>query len=97
MQIGSWSIDSLKVRIPLSRVQILDESINEIIARVSERTGEVLESKENTKASRDEKGIKTTLALNREQPSLTQYLISLSWSMQSNLAQSILKVSQHTT
>ena len=63
MQIGSWSIDSLKVRIPLSRVQILDESINEIIARVSERTGEVLESKENTKASRDEKGIKTTFSI----------------------------------
>ena len=54
MQIGSWSIDSLKVRIPLRKVKILDESINEIIARVSERTGEVLESKENTKASRDE-------------------------------------------
>jgi len=63
MQIGSWSIDSLKVRIPLSRVRILDESINEIIARVSERTGEVLESKENTKASRDEKGIKTTFSI----------------------------------
>ena len=63
MQIGSWSIDSLKVRIPLRKVKILDESINEIIARVSERTGEVLESKENTKASRDEKGIKTTFSI----------------------------------
>ena len=63
MQLNSWSIDSLKVRIPLRKVKILDESINEIVLRVSEKSGEVLESKENTKTSRDEKGIKTTFSI----------------------------------
>ena len=59
----SWSIDSLKVRIPLSKVRVIDESIREIVARVSLSSGEVLESKENTKASRDDKGIKTTFSI----------------------------------
>jgi len=60
---NTWSIDSLKIRIPLRKVQILDESIREMVLRVSERSGEVLESKENTKASRDERGIKTTFSI----------------------------------
>ena len=63
MSLNTWSIDSLKVRIPLSRVKVIDESIREIVLRVSEQSGEVLESIENTKASRDEKGIKTTFSI----------------------------------
>ena len=63
MKLNTWGIDSLKVRIPLARVKVIDESIREIVLRVSEQSGEVLESIENTKASRDEKGIKTTFSI----------------------------------
>ena len=64
MQIyNTWSIDSLKIRIPLRKVNILDESINEMIARVSLSSGEVIETFENTKSSRDDKGIKTTFSI----------------------------------
>ena len=59
----TWAIDSLKIRIPLSKVTILDEGINEMVLRVSERSGEVLEAKQNTKVNRDSKGIKTTFSI----------------------------------
>jgi hypothetical protein len=58
-----YSVDSLKVRIPLSRANITDESIRQMVHRVVDETGEVLESKENTQASRDAKGIKTTFSI----------------------------------
>ena len=60
---GTYSVDSFKVRIPITRVKILDESIREIVSQVSNRTGEVLEEKANTKASRDVDGIKTTFSI----------------------------------
>ena len=63
MKLNTWAIDSLKIRIPLKRVKVLDSGINDMIARVSLSSGEVLEAKENTKASRDEKGIKTTFSI----------------------------------
>jgi len=63
LALNTWSIDSLKVRIPLSRVKVLDESIRELVLKVSERTGEVLEAQANTKVYRDEKGIKTTISI----------------------------------
>ena len=61
--LSTWSIDSLKVRIPLSRVKVLDESIRELVLKVSERTGEVLEAETNTKVWKDERGIKTTISI----------------------------------
>jgi len=64
MQIyNTWSIDSLKIRIPLRKVKIEDDSLNEMIARVSLSSGEVLETRENTKVARDERGIKTTFII----------------------------------
>jgi len=63
MSLNTWGIDSLKVRIPLARVKVIDESIREIVARVSLSSGEVLEESQNTKASRDDKGIKTTFSI----------------------------------
>ena len=59
----TWSIDSLKIRIPLSKVTILDEGLNEMVLRVSESSGEVLESTQNTKVNRDYEGIKTTFSI----------------------------------
>jgi hypothetical protein len=44
MQLGSWSIDSLKVRIPLRKVKILDESIRELVYKVSQRDGKDLDT-----------------------------------------------------
>ena len=61
--VNPWAIDSLKIRIPLNRVAVLDESIREIVARVSTRTGEVLEEQQNRKSSRDEHGIKTEFSI----------------------------------
>ena len=63
--VNCWAIDSLKIRIPLNRVQILDEGIREMVVRVSARTGEVLEEKQNTKESRDEHGIKTVYSIEK--------------------------------
>ena len=63
MKLNTWSMDSLKVRIPLAKVKVLDESIRELVLKVSAQSGEVLESIENTKANRDEKGIKTTFSI----------------------------------
>ena len=77
--VNNWAIDSLKIRIPLSRVQILDEGIREIVVRVSARTGEVLEEKQNTKSSRDEHGIKTVYSIEKRatQFDTIEYLIVL--------------------
>ena len=77
--VNDWAIDSMKVRIPLNRVQILDEGIREIVANVSTRTGEVLEEKQNTRSSRDEHGIKTEFSIEKRatQFETVQYLIIL--------------------
>ena len=63
LALNTWSIDSLKVRIPLTKVKVLDESIRELVLKVSERTGEVLEAQANTKVWKDERGIKTTISI----------------------------------
>ena len=77
--VNGWAIDSLKIRIPLNRVQILDEGIREMVVRVSARTGEVLEEKQNTKESRDEHGIKTVYSIEKRatQFDTIEYLIVL--------------------
>lgn len=77
--VNGWAIDSLKIRIPLNRVQILDEGIREVVANVSTRTGEVLQEKENTRSSRDEHGIKTEFSIEKRatQFETVQYLIIL--------------------
>ena len=93
--VNGWAIDSLKVRIPLNRVQILDESIKGIVSKVMEANGSehqgrqfhdmdgvlynVIEQKENTKASRDEHGIKTVFSIEKRptQFHTIEYLIVL--------------------
>ena len=77
--VNNWAIDSLKLRMPLNRVKVLDEHIREIIANVSTRTGEVLEEKENTRSSRDEQGIKTEFSIEKRatQFETVEYLIIL--------------------
>lgn len=74
-----YSVDSLKVRIPILRVKILDESIHQMELRVIAETGEVLEAKENTQASRNEQGIKTTFSIEQRatQFDTIRYLIIL--------------------
>jgi hypothetical protein len=74
-----YSVDSLKVRIPISRVKILDDSIHQMELRIIEKTGEVLEAKENTQASRNEQGIKTTFSIEQRatQFDTIRYLIIL--------------------
>jgi hypothetical protein len=63
--VNPWAIDSLKIRIPLSRVKVLDSSIGDTVARVSMTTGNILEEAPTTKASRDERGIKTKFSIER--------------------------------
>ena len=76
---GTYSVDSLKVRIPITRVKILDESIREMVFKVSGSTGDILEEKANTKASRDADGIKTTFSIEQRatQYDTIQYLVIL--------------------
>ena len=92
---GNYSVDSLKVRIPITRVRILDESIRGIVSKVVEADGSgyqgrqfydmdgtlynVIEEKQNTKASRDEYGIKTTFSIEKRatQFDTIEYLVIL--------------------
>lgn len=61
--VNGWAIDSLKIRIPLKDVVIVDDTMRDIVAKVSTSTGEVLEERENKKTSRDENGIKTEFSI----------------------------------
>ena len=77
--VNSWAVDSLKIRIPLNRVKVLDSSIGDTVARVSMSTGNILEEAPTTKASRDERGIKTVFSIEQRatEHSTVQYLVVL--------------------
>jgi len=77
--VNDWAIDSLKLRIPLRNVSIIDTSLRDIIARVSTSTGAVLDEVENKKTSRDENGIKTEFSIERRVTNHTsvEYLVIL--------------------
>ena len=59
---NDWAIDSLKVRLPLSKVKVLNDSLSEMILYVSQSTGDILDEKERKKIEVGElhKGIKIT-------------------------------------
>ena len=61
---NDWAIDSLKVRLPLSKVKILNDSLSEMILYVSQSTGDILDEKERKKIEVGEtsKGIKITFS-----------------------------------
>lgn len=61
--VNPWALDSLKIRIPLREVAIVDQTMRDIVAKVSTSTGEVLEERENKKTTRDENGIKTEFSI----------------------------------
>ena len=93
--VNPWAVDSLKIRIPLNRVKVLDESIRGMVSKVMPATESkeqgrqfydldgvlynVLEETVNTKASRDENGIKTVFSIEQRatQHRTVQYLIIL--------------------
>jgi hypothetical protein len=77
--VNPWAVDSLKLRIPLNRVKVLDSSIGDTVARVSMSTGNILEEAPTTKASRDERGIKTVFSIEQRatQHVTVQYLVVL--------------------
>jgi len=77
--VNPWAVDSLKIRIPLNRVKVLDSSIGDTVARVSMTTGNILEEAPTTKASRDERGIKTVFSIEQRATRHVpiQYLIIL--------------------
>ena len=43
---NDWSIDSLKVRLPLSKVKILNDSLSEMICYVEKSTGDIIDERE---------------------------------------------------
>jgi hypothetical protein len=61
---NDWAIDSLKVRLPLSKVKILNDSLSEMILYVAESTGEELDKRERKSipAGEESKGIKITFS-----------------------------------
>jgi hypothetical protein len=61
---NDWAIDSLKVRLPLSKVKVLNDSLSEMILYVSQSTGDILDEKERKKIEAGElhKGIKITFS-----------------------------------
>ena len=61
-----WSIDSLRIRIPLSQCIVLDSELNTFQHLVSSQTGEILESKLNTKSIRTSTGISTHISITKE-------------------------------
>jgi hypothetical protein len=62
----TWSIDSLRIRIPLVHCQILDIELNAMQHLISNSTGEILESKLNTKRFISTTGITTTISVTKE-------------------------------
>jgi len=64
--IRKWSIDSLRIRIPLSQCTIIDSELNSIQHTISSNTGEILESKLNTVAFRNDTGITTKVSITKE-------------------------------
>jgi hypothetical protein len=62
----AWSIDSLRCRILLSECEILDEELNSMQHLISSATGEILESKINTKRFMSSTGITTTFFVTKE-------------------------------
>ena len=61
-----WSIDSLRIRIPLAQCKIIDSELNSIQHTISSNTGEIIESKLNTVAHRSETGITTKISISKE-------------------------------
>ena len=61
---NDWAIDSLKVRLPLSKVKVLNDSLSEMILYVEKSTGDLLDEKERKKIEVGEtsKGIKITFS-----------------------------------
>jgi hypothetical protein len=64
--IRTWSIDSLRIRIPLAQCKIIDSELNSIQHTISSNTGEIIESKLNTVAHRSETGITTKISISKE-------------------------------
>jgi hypothetical protein len=62
----TWSIDSLRIRIPLIHCEILDIKLQEIRHLVGDITGEVYESKLNTSRFISTTGITTTISVTKE-------------------------------
>ena len=62
----TWSIDSLKIRIPITQCAIIDSELNSIQHIISSKTGEILESKLNTKRFISHTGITTTISITKE-------------------------------
>ena len=63
---NKWSIDSLRIRIPMSNCKIIDEDLNVLFHTINSNTGEILETKLNSKSFRNEKGISTHFHLTKE-------------------------------
>jgi|APGre2960657404_1045060.scaffolds.fasta_scaffold40538_2 hypothetical protein len=64
--INTWSIDSLRVRIPMKECTIVDNDLNAIFHTINSHTGEILETKLNSKSNRTETGISTHFHLTKE-------------------------------
>ena len=62
----NWSIDSLRIRIPLVFCKIIDSELNTFQHLISSTTGEILESKLNTKRFVSNTGITTTISITNE-------------------------------
>jgi len=62
----NWSIDSLRIRIPLVFCKIIDPELNTFHHLISSTTGEILESKLNTKRFVSNTGITTTISITNE-------------------------------
>jgi hypothetical protein len=64
--INTWSIDSLRLRIPMKECKIIDHDLNAMFHLINSNTGEVLETKLNSKSFRNETGISTHFHLTKE-------------------------------
>lgn len=64
--LNEWKVDSLKIRIPIENVSIIDGGLNEVVMRVSQRTGEILDEKMETSTRSDVDGVRTAFSITRE-------------------------------
>ena len=65
-RVGVWLVDSLKIRIPIHKVTIHGDGINDVVMRVSQSTGTVLDEKFETSMRSDIDGVRTAFSISKE-------------------------------
>jgi len=65
-RVGVWLVDSLKIRIPIQKVNIHHNGLNAVVMRVSQSTGEIIDEKLETSIRSELDGVRTAFNVTKE-------------------------------